>query len=343
MVSQSNFKGEVLKKAASSYLELLTVRNNAKATHKFYKNFLPRVLGYLGDRPLDAGNVAGFLKSLSCLPGSVRTYGRAILSFVSYCELEGFVELEKNFRRRVRFLLPEEQKKRFPRVSEENVLKAIEAATKFTKGDRSRSKVIKTEAAICLKFILAHGTRIGETLKLKGSDLNLFNNPPTFLISYYISKNRKEDRDVPIALHFLEELHKGVNNEKLFTATDENLRNTLKRGCRMVGIPELDVHDLRKIRGNAIAVNNPAPYTQQILRHAKLETTLKYYVNIDMGKLALALNNSQSMAKRSLKREQIIELVKMAVDQTLSGSNYYAKVSQGEKMGIEIEKIDPSA
>ena len=62
-----------------------------------------------------------------------------------------------------------------------------------------------------------------------------------------------------------------------------------------------------------------------------------------MGKLALALNNSQSMAKRSLKREQIIELVKMAVDQTLSGSNYYAKVSQGEKMGIEIEKIDPSA
>ncbi len=149
-----------------------------------------------------------------------------------------------------------------------------------------------------LKFyifvILFSGLRPFEFLNLTWGNVIINKEKPEF--SYFKIRNandKKCDRDLPIHIG-LYKLLTEKGNEGGFVCpykTTSGARTSLRRLCIRLNIPVITPYDLRHTFASKMAENDVSPYKlAKLMGHQKIETTFKYYINIQREKLSESIN-----------------------------------------------------
>jgi len=182
-----------------------------------------------------------------------------------------------------------------------------------------------------LRFILRTGLRINELITLKGDDLNLYDNPPTFWV---LSKGGNREL-LPLPKDMLGDLEERQRNVRVFAVTEKTCNEVLQRGAKALGLPvHLTNHSLRHIFASNLVKNRvPIQMVSRLMRHSSVEITDKTYTHLDVNDLSLILNGSQSLVTNGLTKEQIFINIEQLVRNVRIDSNHFQ---------LAIEKTDIS-
>jgi len=135
----------------------------------------------------------------------------------------------------------------------------------------------------CLvKFLLLTGFRRNEVLSLTWNDIDLNEK----IIKVKTTKDKRVD-SFPI-YDRLEKLLALIpkSKDKLLNYSKDGLKFWY-RALEKLNLPKYSLHDLRRKFGTIQAQNGMSPYKlQKLMRHKDIRTTLKYYVDVDIRKIA---------------------------------------------------------
>jgi integrase len=147
-------------------------------------------------------------------------------------------------------------------------------------GDNSINKHRKLETRRALRFARRTGLRIGEILRLKGTDLNFLATRPEFHIAP--SKGHIDD-SAEIPPDMIEELRPFQDKERLFETTEKLCNKSLKRGFKEAGInSRVTNHILRHFFVTRLLKNKvPMPIVQKAARHNSIKVTIDTYGHLD--------------------------------------------------------------
>ena len=231
-------------------------------------------------------------------------------AFVNFLYKRGY--LNENFSSEL--TKPKVPKREFNYVDPEVVEKIIFAGTKYSEFDNARNRAIKDDMRAGLRFILRTGLRINELVTLKSSDLNLYDDPPTFWVS---SKGGNRDL-LPLPKDMVDELKTRQQNSLVFKVTSKTCNDVLKRGAEALELPvALTNHSLRHIFASNLVKNKvPIQMVSRLLRHSSVDITDKTYTHLNVSDLSLILNSSQSIIINGLTHEQIFTNVEQVVRDT---------------------------
>lgn len=179
------------------------------------------------------------------------------------------------------------------------------------------------------------GCRIGELLALTRDDISIDGNKGTLTINKQLGetvsydddgnvitgyglkppKSDKSVRTIPLNSTVIEEYkrhqewqkadmaHNGYITQYLFTTQSgtlyyqRNIRRALKRYYDSIGIEEKGIHTFRHSFGSALCRNGvPIQVASSLLGHESIETTAKYYVNVDDDEKARAIETLSKIA-----------------------------------------------
>jgi integrase/recombinase XerD len=210
--------------------------------------------------------------------------------------------IKENFSRKL--IMPKVIREPLRLPSETDAEKCIIVGTEPGIGDRARSKRIKAETRLCLRFILRTGLRVSEALSISGNNLSPFDEQPSFQVR---SKGGKPAL-LPIPLDMVEEMKKRINRKRVFEATDKTCNKNLDDGIKKLGIPfHLTCHKLRDIYSlSRLRRGNSLQLVSRTLRHTSVSITDKYYSDYVLNDLVETVNDSP-LIKNSLTPEQIID------------------------------------
>lgn len=303
------------------------------------KGTLHRLLEYLAESELNRESCQAYLTYLRSVrklrPTSMRSEIGRIRAFTAW--LTKRKHMEENFGQELEGPIICREDKDLP--SQEIAMKIIISGTTPGSADTKLSRLVKRETQLALQFMLLHGTRITETLSLKGSDFNLFSDPPSYRI---FGKGGHTDL-MPIVSSFIPLLGDRITKDKIFGTKEETCRAALKRGCKNLNIPIIGNHDLRRIFATTLARNKtPETMLKKAMRHTKLSSTYQYYVNANINDIADILNANQPLARGSMDNQAWIKTIKAAIAST--GVEKHKKVSwvTSEKEIVLKIKLDES-
>jgi len=288
--------------SAEAYLAPKTVQNK--------RDMLKRLLPFLQDRPFTFETCREFLAYMFAhgwnTPNTRLNLVRVMRAFVNFLYKHKYIE--ENFA--MDLAKPKVPRKEFDYVDPEIVEKIIIAGTERSKFDNERNWLIKVEMRACLRFILRTGLRINEAITLKGSDLNLYDNPPTFWVH---SKGGNREL-LPLPKDMLPELEVRLNKERVFEVTEKTCNEVLQRGAKALGLPvKLTNHSLRHIfASNLVKHGVPIQMVSRLMRHSSVEITDKTYTHLNVSDLSMVLNN-QEIVVNGLTAEQIFNNIEQAV------------------------------
>ena len=178
------------------------------------------------------------------------------------------------------------------------------------------------ERVLLYAVLLTTGLRKGELASLTVDDVVLDDDPPTWRLRAADAKNG-EAATLPLTAEVAEALRvwigdkaEGIcrrrvgptgveatrNGDPLFTVPDKLVR-ILDRDIAAAGIPKrddrgftIDVHAMRKTFGTHLARAGVAPVTlKTIMRHKRIETTLKHYTDPRLLDVGSAIGNLPSL------------------------------------------------
>lgn len=157
-------------------------------------------------------------------------------------------------------------------------------------GDHAGHRFAKGEARAALQFMRLHGTRVGETLSIRGKDLKLNDDPP----SVWITRKGGKRVLLPLHLDFIEELKKRTAKERVFETNRERCNLSIQRGAVMMGYSEKLVnHSLRhSFATNKIREGNYLPQVSRILGHSEIGITDKLYSHLNLIDISKVLNSN---------------------------------------------------
>lgn len=306
---------ESLQNAIHDYLvNYSNEANLAPKTVQNKKDMLKRLVPFLQDRPFTFETCREFIAYMFAhgwnTPNTRLNLVRVMRAFVNFLYKHKYIE--ENFAQEL--AKPKVPRKEFDYVDPETVEKIIIAGTEPSPYDNDRNRKIKVEMRACLRFILRTGLRINEAITLKGSDLNLFDNPPTFWV---ISKGGNREI-LPLPKDMIDELKTRLDKERVFEVTEKTCNEVLQRGAKALGLPvKLTNHSLRHIFASNLVKNRvPIQMVSRLLRHSSVEITDKTYTHLDVNDLSLILNSNQTVVEKGLTPEQVFMNIEQAIKST---------------------------
>lgn len=328
-------QGKKLYYIAEIYLsEFSAEKNLEKTTIKNKRNAMKRLFAFLDGRALTLEISRLYIQDLikqGYQPSSIRAEVKYLRSFGNFLSKRKYAA--DNFAKEL--LFPKVPKKPMKVISPEILEKIIFAGTQpqpfvfGVGGDNPRSIYIKEETRQALRFILRTGLRISEVIKLKGSDLNLDGENPTF---YVLSKGGDTD-EMPLPLDMIDELKKRVKRKRLFEITADCCNKSLQRGAQILGITTpVSNHALRHAFATSrLNANVPLQKVSRLLRHANVLITDQYYSHFSTTDLSLVLNN-QPIIRQGLTPDEIFT----NIEQTIKATN----IEKDNRFNFKIEKTN---
>lgn len=131
---------------------------------------------------------------------------------------------------------------------------------------------------LALRFALRTGVRGVELINIRGKDLSISDSDPVSSKVYLVAAKGGSAQWQPLPIDMLEELKKHVNDDLVFPVCISNCSESLKRGAKIVGIPEsinMHVHILRKIFGTSLARVMPMSLVSRYMRHSDISNYSK--------------------------------------------------------------------
>lgn len=322
-------QGQKLQQAYDDYIVNYSAEANlASKTVQNKKYTLGKLIIFLHDQPFTLQTCREFLVYMYAhgwnMPNSKLDLVHTLRAFVNF--LYKYKYIKESFAQEL--VKPKIPQRDFEYVDPETVEKIIIAGTVPGKQDNSRNKTIKVEMRAALRFILRTGLRINELVTLKGKDLNLYDNPPTFWV---FSKGGNREI-LPLPKDMLEELKARQNNGRVFKVTSKTCNEVLQRGAKALELPvKLTNHSLRHIFASNLVKNKvPVQMVSRLMRHSSVEITDKTYTHLDINDLSLILNSNQSIVLKGLTPEQIFTNIERAVRNT--------GIEKDHRFSLQVEK-----
>lgn len=302
-----------LRKAIIEFTEVYPKELNLQPTTvKNKRNAANRLLAYLGSKPFSLETVRDYIASINKKGWKVSSVRNEIKNIKA---LAAFLYKRKYMKINIApdIASPKQHKDPLRLVSPDIAEKIIIAGTDIGKGDRSRSIRIKKETQLALRFILRTGLRISEIQKLRGEDLNLNDDPPTF----FVHSKGGDMELMPFPRDMVEELKDRRDRERVFEITQETCNDVLQRGAKILGITQrMTNHTLRHIFATSSLKNGiPLPVVSRLLRHDNIGITDEVYTHYDISDLSFALNN-QPIIRQGLTADEMFDTVERAIKQT---------------------------
>lgn len=328
---------ELLQQAIKDYLENYSIESNhSPRTIRNKRGCYNRFLQWLGDRPYSFETVREYLLHLNergLKPNSILDEVRMFRALTNFLFKRKYIN--ESFADEI--AKPKVPPKDFPDISQEMVEKIIEAGVEIGLGDRSRSKFYKEEARLALHFILRTGLRINELIQLKGSDLNLFGDPP----SYRVHSKGGSVEWLPLPLDMIDILQKRLEYPRLFVTSEKLCNTVLTRGIKRLGImvnTKLTCHTLRHIYATNLVRNKVTPqFLARLMRHSSVEVTNKYYTHLNLSDLSLIVNSTQSVVREGLKENEVFEMILKSVKSTgVNKDNRYVMKTETKEGLLQI-------
>lgn len=111
----------------------------------------------------------------------------------------------------------------------------------------------------------------------------------------------------------------------------------LARGCKKLNVTKITNHKLRHIFAIELArAGMPSYYLQKLMRHSEIETTLRYYVHLEMEDWRNSLEMYHPLALKERASEQTFEQLKEAIKQLkIRTDQFTTTIVEGQKLLIE--------
>lgn len=282
------------KLVVKEYIEDYCVEKGVcKATLQQKRNLHKRLATFLSSRPFNLENVKAFQKYLYANgldeQSSRARHTTELRSFINWCyKYKDLFEKNWSFK----LIKPNVPKKKWNLLSEEVALKVIIEGCIPNSFDNERIRKAKAEHCLGLQFILLHGFRVGEVIKMRGVDLRLSANEPYVILRNPKSKEQQEWQ--PLHSHFIPILRERINNDKLFSITEKTCNNLLRRGAKRLGLVGYDIscHRLRDIYSLSRLRKQPPMLVSRTLRHKDFKTTDQHYSHYDLSDLQPVVEDS---------------------------------------------------
>lgn len=348
-------QGELLQNALDEYKSgLIGSKTLRDESIKNRRKFLQRLETFLSDKPFNEETARAFILHVSstkagkpATPSAIATYVGKLRAFCQFLVDQGYIE--KNFCKKIPRPTQEQIQPQITPLDPLLIEKAIILGTTPTKYDFGRSKAVKGDSRLALLFVLVTGKRRSEVLGLRGCDLNLDDNPPTYWAT--LKGGRRQLFEIPPVKELLTGLRQRQNREKVFQITGDVMIKHLNDGLRKLGInKKMVVHDLRDIFAlERLRKNEPAFKVSRLLGHTRIETTLRHYVPYVVSDYSATLRNS-SVIRHGLSISEIADDIKKEV-QMRTKDDRFQEIRVGinengitikipySKIGVEAMKI----
>ena len=278
----------------NEYIEDYCVEKGVrKATLQQKRNLHKRLAIFLLGRPFNLENVKAFQKYLYANgldeQSSRARHTTELRSFINWCyKYKDLFEKNWSFK----LIMPSVPRKKWNLLSEEMALKVINKGCIPNSFDNYLIRKAKEEHHLALQFILLHGFRVGEVIKMRGADLKLEANEPYVILRN--SKSKEEQEWQPLHSHFIPILRERINNDKLFSITEKTCNKLLHRGAERLGLVGYDntCHRLRDIYSLSRLRKQPPMLVSRTLRHKDFKTTDQHYSHYDLSDLLPVVEDS---------------------------------------------------
>lgn len=334
--------GQKLLGLIKSYIDSCVIEGNSKDSLENKKGAFRRLFAFLKDREFCSEEIKSytlFLMNKGLQPSSIATDLRKYKAFVNW--LYDQETIQKNWSRYI--TLPKIPNKEIDVPNAEIAEQIIIAGT--TPDKDNVHKIINNEGRDCMLFILRTGLRINEALHLKKEDIFLENmGHEWFRVA---SKGKRGEKDIlPLIASAVEILkrhrvlnRRGCHKNQFFGVSEHALNAMLKRGCTKLDIAKITCHKLRHIFGTDLARNGiPSYHLQKLMRHSELETTLRYYIHLELEDFRRSLEVYHPLALKERTTDQIFKQLRIAVDQLKINTNQF-KITTVENQSLLVEKV----
>jgi len=332
--------GNALQEAFAAYYDYSSKKNRRLATLEEIRRFSERFINWLDNRPFTFETSQAYLGMLrdvglrnnrkwktSSILGERKLISK-INKWLSHPKRKLMEEFDSS-----EFLVAQEDDEcefnlsELPsiEIAQEIILLACEPGEK----DHALHRKQKKEMRDAFNFILRTGCRIGDLSKknksgdfvgLRGSDLRLDAEVPSYIIRAETSKNRKSYL-LPLtkADDILDMLRDRIGNERLFSVNAGTMNTNIKKGCEKYGWKgkTLTIHSLRHIFASNCAKNGmPVDQLCRLMRHESIEITNKYYLHYNVRELSASLHKHNDLMKQCQTINQLFEQAKQAFEAT---------------------------
>lgn len=287
-------KAKTLAEQIDEYINVWCAAKQRPATLYSKKTLFNRILKFLNGRELTLDTANEFIgehRKRGSTHNTIATETRNIRAFSNWQAKRGYADS---------FASEMPQPKPIPLdpdILQDNILQEIiDFGTEPRPfkpgkgGDHALHRFAKSEARAALHFMRLHGTRIGETLNIKGKDLKLNDDPP----SVWLIRKGGHRVLLPLHLDFIEELKRRKDKDRVFETNRERCNTLLQRGAKAMGISEhLVNHSLRhSFATNKIREGNTLPQVSRILGHSDITITDKMYTHLNINDISKTMNSN---------------------------------------------------
>lgn len=345
-IKKIKMKGEELKKLIKSYMDDCAIEGNSKASMENKEGAFRRFLEFLGYREFNPDEVKRYTRYLmdrGLQPSSIATDIRKYKAFANWLAAPERNLAPIHWPKLIK--VPLVPNKEIDVPSAELTEKIIIAGTDLENGSVHRN--INNEGRDCMLLMLRTGLRVNEALHLEKQDLFLENQGHEWFRVASKGKHGEKDK-LPLMASAAEILNrprtlrrKGCHKNQFFGVSEHALNSMLERGCEKLVIPKITSHKLRHVFGTEMARGGiPSYHLQKLMRHSELETTLRYYVHLELEDFRKSLEMYHPLALRERTPEQTFRQLKEAVDQLRIRTDQF-KVTIIEGQSLAVEKLPP--
>lgn len=295
------------------------IAGQSSRTHTNKRNLYKRFLAWLSDRTVTPELAQAYILHLQTKDyarSSIRTEISNLIALDNFSKKQGYrLSGWSRLLKRPKAL----KRADFEYVAPETVDEIIFAGTEVrpyvrrgVSGDNARNKYIKEETRAALMFVNRTGLRIQEVLKLKGSDLNLFDTPPSFRIA---PSKGHGDEFAWIPQDMIEEMKKRAKRARVFEARQETCNLALRRGCKVLGIEsKVSNHILRHIFATTLLKNKVPMYMiQKAMRHNNINQTVDQYGHLDRDDVFYNVSIAHPLIRKAMSFEDKVAIVEQTI------------------------------
>lgn len=285
---------ETLSLLITEYVEEYTLlRNFSINTLRNKRELFLRFMKFLGERPLTLENVQLYIfdmQNRGVSPSSIKTEISNVKAFIHWLQKKKKLlkddwtsDIETPKEHYIPEMLPDSYQTE----------KVIELGTEPGVNDHKLHRKRKALMRFAMRFALRTGVRGIELINIRGKDLFISDNDPASSKVYLVAAKGGNPQWQPLPFDMLEELKKHVNDEFVFPVCISTCNEALKRGAKLLGLPEninMHVHILRKVFGTTLSRFMTMPMVCQFMRHHDISITQKFYINYGLIELGYNLN-----------------------------------------------------
>lgn len=324
-----SLSGEQLDSTFKAYLAECIRINRRKATTDEINWFGMRFLKFVGDKELSFEVIQNYLDTLlttgtkgkAWKTSSVKGDFKMIKKVVNWMIKRKYLDSDFSLQD---ILIPEEDEDGDLDLADLPSIKVaqeiIKLATEIPPNAGKGEVFAKKEKLAAFNFMLRTGIRIKEASKMKGSDLMLDAETPSYVVRGAVSKTRK-GVVLPLckAQDMMDELRARKNNERLFVVNKKTTNTALKEGCERFGWKgkQITNHSLRHIFACNCAKNGmPVAELARLMRHKSIEITNKYYLHYNVKELSASVHQYNDLMKKSQTIKEIMEQARQAFEKS---------------------------